>query len=102
MRCKRGFLFLVTCTVLLVSISQAVSATTDESSQTNIALNPSRSGYPSPLESDQGWGGGSYPWDLVDGLRDYPGEWMHGLAFTGGNWYPPLAGAVFPQISTQK
>ncbi len=92
MRCKRGFLFLVTCTVLLVSISQAVSATTDESSQTNIALNPSRSGYPSPLESDQGWGGGSYPWDLVDGLRDYPGEWMHGLAFTGGNWYPPLAG----------
>ncbi len=92
MRWKRGFLFLVTYTVLLVSISQAVSATTDESSQTNIALNPSRSGYPSPLESDQGWGGGSYPWDLVDGLRDYPGEWMHGLAFTGGNWYPPLAG----------
>jgi PKD repeat protein len=92
MRWKRGFLFLVTCTFLLVSISQAVSATTDESSQTNIALNPSRSGYPSPLESDQGWGGGSYPWDLVDGLRDYPGEWMHGLAFTGGNWYPPLAG----------
>lgn len=93
MRWKKVFLFLVTCTVLLVSMSQAVSATTDESSlQTNIALNPGRSGYPSPLESDQGWGGGSYPWDLVDGLRDYPGEWMHGLAFTGGSWYPPLAG----------
>jgi len=93
MRWKKGFLFLVTCTILLVSISQVVSATTDvSSSQTNIALNPSKSGYPSPLESDSGWGGGSYPWDLVDGLRDYPGEWMHGLAFTGGSYFGYGAG----------
>lgn len=34
-------------------------------------------------ESDTGWGGGVYPWDMVDGLNLYP-DWQHGLAFTGG------------------
>ena len=71
----KQFLFLVVCAVLIFSMNPSVSAATDESSsQTNIALNPSGSGYPSPLESDQGWGGGSNQWDIVDGLRDYP-EW---------------------------
>jgi hypothetical protein len=46
----------------------------------NIALNPSGSAFPSPLESDPGWGGGSYPWDLVDGRRSY-NTWARGLAF---------------------
>lgn len=32
----------------------------------NIAYNPTQTGYPSPLGSDPGWGGGSYPWHLVD------------------------------------
>jgi hypothetical protein len=50
----------------------------------NLALNPSRTGLPSPLESDAGWGGGSDPWEIVDGLRSY-GSWDHGLAFTGGH-----------------
>ena len=50
--------------------------------ETNIALNTSGSGYPTPLESDSGWGGGSYPWDLVDGQRIYT-AWNHGLAFIG-------------------
>lgn len=55
----------------------------------NLALNPSRSGYPHPLESDRGWGGGTDKWEIVDGIRAYPpgnpgGEWWHGLAFTGG------------------
>ncbi|MCX6544432.1 MAG: PEP-CTERM sorting domain-containing protein [Acidobacteria bacterium] len=45
----------------------------------NLALNPSATGLPSPLESDPGWGGGSYPWEIVDGLRTYP-VWYHGLA----------------------
>ncbi len=85
----KKFLFLLVCAVLIVSMNPSVSAATDESSlQTNIALNPSRSGYPSPLESDQGWGGGSDQWEIVDGLRDYP-EWYHGLAFTGGNYGVP-------------
>lgn len=84
---KKSFLLLTICTLLLVSISQVVNATTyTSSSETNIALNPSRSGYPNPLESDQGWGGGSDKWEIVDGLRDYP-EWYHGLAFTGGTYY---------------
>jgi hypothetical protein len=53
------------------------------SSQVNIALNPNKSGYSHPLESDRGWGGGANPWDIIDGMRTYP-EWQHGLAFTGG------------------
>jgi len=54
----------------------------------NIAINTKREGYPMPAESDHGWGGGSDKWEIVDGKRTYPGEWAHGLAFTGGrmNW----------------
>jgi hypothetical protein len=37
------------------------------------------------LQSDRGWGGGSYPWQIVDGLRAYSDTWAHGLAFTGGH-----------------
>ena len=51
---------------------------------TNYALNPAGTGFPSPLESDAGWGGGSYPWDMLDGHRNYRDTWQHGLAFTGG------------------
>jgi hypothetical protein len=46
----------------------------------NIAVNPSLSGFPSPLASDPGWGGGSSPWHLVDGRRSYD-SWANGLAF---------------------
>jgi hypothetical protein len=49
----------------------------------DLAQNPSGTGFPHPLESDQGWGGGSDKWDIVDGLRTYS-EWDNGLAFTGG------------------
>jgi hypothetical protein len=49
-------------------------------SPVNLALNPAAVGLPSPLESDPGWGGGSYPWDIVDGLRGYNDTWAHGLA----------------------
>ncbi|HZW08752.1 MAG TPA: GC-type dockerin domain-anchored protein [Phycisphaerales bacterium] len=51
----------------------------------NLATNPSGQGYPSPLESDRGWGGGARPWEIVDGPRTYYESWAHGLAFTGGN-----------------
>lgn len=50
----------------------------------NLALNTAGQGFPSPLESDAGWGGGSRPWDLVDGRRTYGSDWARGLAFTGG------------------
>ena len=50
----------------------------------NIALNPDRAGFPSPLESDPGWGGGTNTWDIVDGRNTYDDTWAHGLAFTGG------------------
>lgn len=50
----------------------------------NLAYNRYLSGFPSPLESDRGWGGGSSRWQLVDGQRSYPNEWARGLAFTGG------------------
>lgn len=49
----------------------------------NVAANGLRSECPDPFGTDRGWGGGTDPWELVDGLRDYP-EWHHGLAFTGG------------------
>ena len=56
----------------------------------NIALNPSGRGYPHPLESDRGWGGGWNKWHIVDGVRRYP-VWYRGLAFTGGMrpWIEP-------------
>ncbi len=57
----------------------------------NIALNPSASGLPSPLESDSGWGGGSNPWDIVDGQVSYS-TWARGLAFTGGHTGGPESG----------
>lgn len=49
---------------------------------TNIALGSN------PMESDPGWGGGSYPMEIVDGKRVYCDTWAHGLAFCGGqgNW----------------
>jgi hypothetical protein len=49
----------------------------------NLAMNTSGSGYPSPLKSDDGWGGGTSKWDIVDGRRCYD-SWARGLAFTGG------------------
>ncbi|MEW6378500.1 MAG: Ig-like domain-containing protein [bacterium] len=57
----------------------------------NIAYNPAGSGYPDPSESDPGWGGGSWPWQMIDGLRWYEGQWQGGLAFTGGtsSWGGP-------------
>ena len=60
----------------------------------NIALNPSGVGYPNSLESDSGWGGGSYPWDMLDGHTFYTDTWAHGLAFTGGtgNWMGQACG----------
>jgi len=59
-------------------------------SATDLALNPSRLGYPSPVSSNAGWGGGSDKWAIVDGRRSY-NSWANGLAFTGGrgNWLQP-------------
>lgn len=39
-----------------------------------------------PFGSDPGWGGGSYPWQIVDGQRLCAGgsQWACGIAFTGG------------------
>lgn len=51
----------------------------------NLALNPSCTGFPSPQESDRGWGGGSNKCEIVDGRRSYE-IWSHGLAFTGGHF----------------
>jgi hypothetical protein len=61
---------------------------TSTSEPINLALNTSGTGFPSPLESDPGWGGGSYPWEMLDGNTFYTDTWAHGLAFTGGtdNW----------------
>ncbi|MGD2205466.1 MAG: PKD domain-containing protein [Anaerolineae bacterium] len=49
----------------------------------DLALNPDRTGFPHPLESSRGWGGGWDKWDIVDGTRR-EAAWYNGLAFTGG------------------
>lgn len=64
-----------------VSVTGACSGT---QSYQDLALNPTQAAYPNPLGSDPGWGGGSYPWDILDGATSYPDTWAHGLAFTGG------------------
>lgn len=50
---------------------------------TNIAVNQSRSGFPHPLESDAGWGGGNDVWDVIDG-QVYYDWWANGLALLPG------------------
>lgn len=52
---------------------------------TNLAMNNTGQGFPNLDGSDPGWGGGARPWDLLDGIRWYDGEWARGLAFTGGS-----------------
>jgi hypothetical protein len=49
----------------------------------NLALNSTGTGLPSPLESQDGWGGGWDKWDIVDGLHSY-NAWYNGLAFYYG------------------
>ncbi len=72
------------------SPQQAVPEPTRTSPASDLARNPSRRGYPHPLESDSGWGGGRDKWDILDGNRVY-GLWTNGLAFTGGRrgWVEP-------------
>lgn len=57
----------------------------------NLAYNPYRTGFPHPLDSDNGWGGGRDKWDIVDGVREYMANKASGLAFTGGisGWMGP-------------
>ncbi len=59
----------------------------------DLAFNDGRFKYPSPEESDEGWGGGHWCWQIVDGLRIRTTGWMGGLAFTGGsNCYEDTCG----------
>jgi hypothetical protein len=78
-------LFITSVFMLLAIIVAAPSAAANP---VNLALNPSGVGMPSPLESTPGWGGGSYPWEIVDGQRGYA-FWAHGLAFPWNGTYSP-------------
>ena len=80
---KRSQLLSLTLMSTAMCLATAVCESA-RATETNLALNLSGTGYPSPLESDAGWGGGSWPWQMVDGLTVYP-DWYGGLAFTGGN-----------------
>ena len=81
----------------LVLFPAVIAASAAQAGETNWALNTSGSGFPSPLESDAGWGGGSYPWQIVDGQQTYD-QWYHGLAFTGGSG--SYAGPAGPRQAT--
>jgi hypothetical protein len=50
----------------------------------DLAFNDGKYKYPTPEESDEGWGGGRWCWQIVDGLRTRGVGWIYGLAFTGG------------------
>jgi len=65
-------------------VTQSFAVNRDSNTDINIALNTSGTGFPSPMESDPGWGGGSYPWQILDGETYYADTWARGLAFTGG------------------
>ncbi len=65
-------------TIVLILILQGLPQMKVAARGQNIALGADTS------ESDEGWGGGSYPGDMVDGLTAYYDTWAHGLAFTGG------------------
>lgn len=66
---------LVTATVQFTPTAPPPSMT---SPAEDLALGKSSAG------SSVGWGGGSYPQDLFDGIRYYTDTWMHGIAWTGG------------------
>src|SRR5260370_41234895 len=68
---------------------------------TNWALNPSGTGFPHPLESDHGWGGGAQPWEIVAGRHSVDGEWAQRLAFPGGpgHWPDGRTPAGPPQVT---
>ncbi len=63
--------------LLLVTLALLLSISVTSAKSNNLALGAD------PTESDTGWGGGVYPWEMVDG-QTYYSTWDHGLAFTGG------------------
>ncbi len=89
MKHKKIFLnaFLIVFYSILICVISSCSSSNDlsiYSPDNDIALNPGDMDFPSPMESDRGWGSAKYPWHLVDGLRA-PAYWEYGLAFTGGH-----------------
>jgi hypothetical protein len=86
------FLFTISGLCLLYSCGEfsQSSQPTEQPPEVNPCLNVSQISAPNDLatgmdvsESDDGWGGGSYKTEIIDGLRTY-GDWAHGLAFCGG------------------
>src|SRR5947209_7680435 len=85
-RCLRNGWQLRICAALsLLCLASGYIQGQTTSPSINLALNLSRTGFPSPAESDNGWGGGTDKWQIVDGIRGYADTFAHGLAFTGGH-----------------
>lgn len=86
--CARVAAVMIPVVTLLLAVSPIALGSHVEaaptSKETNLAYNPSRTGFPHPLESSTGWGGGADQWDILDGMRSYD-TWASGLAFTGGS-----------------
>ncbi len=64
--------------------SPTILADNHYSPNSDIAKNDGTFKYPSPMESDRGWGEAVFPWHIVDGIRERGNYWGYGLAFTGG------------------
>jgi hypothetical protein len=84
---KINFVYILFLISAILSCSSSTSKVKyDEfSPANNLAYNDGRFLYPSPVESDAGWGGGNWCWHIVDGLRVKGNDWRSGLAFTGGS-----------------
>jgi len=88
---KKIMIFIILIVIIMMhnifSFTKNIMEISKLSDEDNLAINTDGRGYPNPLNSDKGWGGGNNIWEVVDGLRTY-NDWSHGLAFCGGknNW----------------
>jgi hypothetical protein len=80
---RKYIIFLCIIIIYGCVIKQSIDFS-DFSPENDLAYNNGYSLFPNPLESDKGWGGATFKWHLVDGIRAKVNYWNMGLAYTGG------------------
>jgi hypothetical protein len=87
MKHKSKFFFFVVFGLMLALVTLPKEQSEASADGVNIALNPSGTGFPNPLESNNGWGCCPNKWAMIDGAIAAP-SWNYGFAWRGGtrNW----------------
>jgi PKD domain len=87
MKRKSKFFFFVVFGLMLALVIIPKAQSEASADGVNIALNPSGTGFPNPLESNNGWGCCPNKWAMIDGAIAAP-SWNYGFAWGGGtrNW----------------